>query len=465
MSGLAEHIERLDRVVPYRFVGRVAEMSGLTVGVADFPVPIGSMCRIGSGGGARAGVVVGFRGSRAVVMPLGELAGVAPGDRVVLESIVAEVGVGDALLGRVIDAMGRPIDGCGPVATARRYPLVREAPGPLERVPIREPIATGVRCIDAMTTVGKGQRLGIFAGTGVGKSVLIGMIARASSADVNVVALVGERGREVRDFLERDLGPQGRRRSVVVVSTGDESPVLRVRASFVATAVAEYFREAGCDVLLIVDSLTRLAMAQRQIGLAAGEPPATKGYPPSAFAMLAPLLERAGRTARGSITGLYSVLVEGDDITEPVSDAIRGVLDGHIWLSRTLAGRKHYPAMSVLESISRVMVDVVDEAHYRAAARVQQVLAAYAEVEELVTIGAYVSGSNPMYDVAIAMKPRIDAFLRQDMYERSNLEEARAGLVRLVEEIEAEAERLGAGQSGNLSGGGGGASPGAKAQS
>ncbi|MFQ5413627.1 MAG: FliI/YscN family ATPase, partial [Phycisphaerae bacterium] len=299
-----------------------------------------------------------------------------------------------------------------------------------------------VRSIDAMHTLGAGQRLGIFAGTGVGKSVLLGMITRYTAADVAVVALVGERGREVGDFLRKDLGEQGLARTVMVVSTSDESPVLRVRACFVAAAVAEYFRDLGKNVLLLMDSTTRMAMAQRQIGVSAGEPPTTKGYPPSVFSLLPQLIERSGRTEAGSITGLYTVLVEGDDITEPVSDAMRGTLDGHVWLARDLANRGHYPAVSVLESISRVMTDVVDDEHIAAARTVRRVLAVWNDIEDLVNVGAYAAGTNVEYDVAVRMKPAIDGFLQQGMQERSDPDDTRAGLMRLAGEIESLRQRL-----------------------
>ncbi|MCH7814340.1 MAG: FliI/YscN family ATPase, partial [Planctomycetes bacterium] len=296
--------------------------------------------------------------------------------------------------------------------------------------------------LDALLTAGTGQRMGIFAGTGVGKSVLLGMISRNTSADVTVVALVGERGREVGDFLRKDLGEDGLRRTVMVISTSDESPVLRVRACFLATAVAEYFRDLGNDVLLLMDSTTRMAMAQRQIGLAAGEPPTTKGYTPSVFAMLPRLLERAGRTERGSITGLYTVLVEGDDINEPISDAVRGTLDGHIWLSRALANRGHYPAISVLESISRVMPDLVGPEHREAAANVKRVLAVWDDIEDLVNIGAYASGANVEFDLAVQMKPQIDELLRQGITERAPFEESRQALLELDERINTLRARL-----------------------
>jgi flagellum-specific ATP synthase len=321
------------------------------------------------------------------------------------------------------------------------------APAALSRHRIDSPISTGIRSIDALHTVGKGQRLGIFAGTGVGKSVLMVMIARNTAADVSVVALVGERGREVGDFIRKDLGEEGLSRCVLVVSTSDESPVLRVRAGFVATAVAEYFRDIGKDVLLLMDSTTRIAMAQRQIGLSAGEPPTTRGYPPSVFALLPKLLERSGHTRQGSITGLYTVLVEGDDINEPISDALRGTLDGHVWLSRDLANRGHYPAVGVLDSISRVMVDVVDEEHMQAAAMVRRVLAVWADIEDLVNVGAYAPGSNVEFDVAVRMKPAVDEFLQQTIRDRAALKASRDGLVQLAAEIRAQREQLSARRS------------------
>jgi FliI/YscN family ATPase len=322
------------------------------------------------------------------------------------------------------------------------YPVYRPAPKALLRPRISEPIATGIRSMDAMMTTGRGQRMGLFAGTGVGKSVLIGMIARHTDADVAVVALVGERGREVNDFIEKDLGPEGRKKAVLVVSTSDESPVLRVRAGFVATAVAEYFRDRGRNVLLLMDSVTRLAMAQRQIGLAAGEPPATKGYTPSVFALFPQLLERAGRTDRGSVTGFYSVLVEGDDINDPIGDSVRGVLDGHVWLSRRLASQSHYPAVSVTDSISRVMPDVVDELHMHAARTVRRVLATWNEIEDLVNIGAYASGSNPQFDAVIQTRPAVMSSLQQTIAEQVTFAQTREQLLAVAQLIEQTQQKL-----------------------
>jgi flagellum-specific ATP synthase len=358
------------------------------------------------------------------------------------------VPVGRQLLGRVLDGFGRPIGNDAGFAVERHYPIHADPPAALERERIGTILPTGIRSIDAMHTVGAGQRLGIFAGTGVGKSVLLGMIARNTDADVIVAALIGERGREVGDFLHKDLGDERLKRCVMIVSTSDQSPVLRVRAGFVATAVAEYFRDLGNSVLLLMDSTTRIAMAQRQIGLSAGEPPTTRGYPPSVFGLFPRLLERCGRTRRGAITGLYAVLVEGDDINEPVSDALRGVLDGHVWLSRDLANRGHYPAVSVLDSISRVMCDVADETHLQAAAAVRRVLAVWGDIQDLVNVGAYAPGSNPDFDLAVRMKPQIDEFLRQAVDERAAFATTRRGLLELAERIHtvrAELEQDGAG--------------------
>jgi FliI/YscN family ATPase len=347
-------------------------------------------------------------------VPLGDTAGIRPGDRIVATGGVLAVPVGPELLGRVIDGLGRPMDGRGPLGARKQARLRPEALNPLARDPIVKPIGTGVRCIDALLTCGRGQRIGLFGGSGVGKSTLLGMMARGTEADIVVLALVGERGREVRSFLEHDLGPQGLERSVVVVSTSDNPPLLRMRAAYAATAIAEHFRAQGKNVLLMMDSITRFAMAQREVGLAAGEPPTAKGYPPSVFALLPGLLERAGNlTGQGSITAIYSVLVEGDDTNEPIADAVRGILDGHVVLSRDLAARNHYPAIDVLQSISRTMPDVTDVPHRRAAGQVREWLAALRDSEDLVSVGAYVPGSNPRIDGALQRRETIDAFLRQ----------------------------------------------------
>ena len=444
---LAPQIALVEDIDTLAVVGRVVEVTGLTVVAADLHVPVGAMCRLYPGSGKEVmGQVIGLRGELALVMPLEDPQGISCGDRV--ESAKggtgrATVPVGFELLGRVIDGLGRPLDGHPATQCANQYPIYAPAPPAMERREIDEALGTGIRSVDALVTVGRGQRLGIFSGTGVGKSTLLGMIARHTSADCLVMAMVGERGREVGDFLRRDLGQEGLKRSTVVVATSDQSPVLRVRACFTAVTVAEYYRDQGRDVLLLMDSLTRMAMAQRQIGLAAGEPPTTKGYPPSTFALMPQLLERSGRTQHGSITGFYAVLVEGDDVTEPISDAVRGALDGHIWLSRALANRKHYPAVSPLESVSRIMPHVTDPAHQAAAKRALQILATWQEIEDLVNIGAYARGTTPEFDLAIEMKPKIDAYLQQGLDEGCRLAAAREGLIKLNAEIEQTAKRLG----------------------
>ncbi len=434
----------ITRAKTLRVSGRVLDVRGLTVVADGLPLPVGSLCRIEmTGGRSIAAQIVGVRGERAILLPLHDPLGVTVGDRVSSRNGLQFVPVGRQMLGAVLNGLGRPIGGRTEYTVEAHYPVYRDAPPALSREPIDHALATGIRVVDAMHTIGGGQRLGIFAGTGVGKSVLLGMIARYTAADVIVVALIGERGREVGDFIRKELGEEGLARCVMVVSTSDESPLLRVRAGFVATAVAEYFRDLGKDVLLLMDSTTRMAMAQRQIGLSAGEPPTTKGYPPSVFSLLPQLLERSGRTASGSITGLYTVLVEGDDLTEPISDAIRGVLDGHIWLSRDLSNRGHYPAVSVNESISRLMTDLVDEEHRDAAATIRSVLASWTDVEDLVNVGAYASGANVEFDVAVRMKPAIDAFVRQAISEQAEFSDTRKRLVELAAEINALRERIG----------------------
>jgi flagellum-specific ATP synthase len=449
MSVLTRQISLLDELSPRRVGGRVSGVTGLTLMADNLRVPVGAMCVIEpQHTPALEAQVVGFRGAQTVLMPLGEPIGVARGDRVTSRSALQYVPVGRQMIGRVVDGRGMPVDGLGAFAIEAHYPVMAPAPAPLSRTGIDAGLGTGIRSMDALMTIGKGQRMGVFAGTGVGKSVLMGMIARNTASDVTVVALVGERGREVGDFLRKDLGEEGLKKTVMVVSTSDTSPVLRVRACFVATAIAEYFRDQGADVLLMMDSTTRLAMAQRQIGLAAGEPPATKGYTPSVFALLPQLLERAGRTAQGSITGLYTVLVEGDDINEPVADAVRGTLDGHVWLSRKLANRGHYPAVSVLDSISRVMPDIVDSEQKSAATEIRRILAVWDDIEDLVNIGAYAAGQNVEYDVTVQMKPEIDRFLRQDMDERCTLDAARGGMIELAGRIRDLRQKLSAARPG-----------------
>lgn len=416
--------KRLEGVDITRVNGRVEQVVGLVIESTGPSASVGEACWITSSDGQRQPVlaeVVGFRQHRVLLMPLGEMRGLGPGSEVVRTGQPFKIPVGDSLLGRVIDAMGKPLDGKGPLGpTKESYPIHREPPSAMERRRIEMPVATGVRAIDSLLTLGEGQRLGIFAGSGVGKSTLLGMIARNSEADINVIGLVGERGREVRDFLERDLGERGLARSVVVVATSDQPSLIRIQAALVATAVAEYFRDQGKRVMLMMDSITRFAMAQREVGLAIGEPPTTKGYTPSVFALLPKLLERAGTTAhQGSITGLYSILVEADDMNEPVADSCRAILDGHVVLSRELAAQNHYPAIDVLNSVSRVMRDIVGKEQLEAAGKIRSVLATYKSAEDLISIGAYVKGSNPKVDEAIKRLDSVQLFLRQSREENA----------------------------------------------
>lgn len=440
MSVLAPQLGTLRTIEPIRVTGRVASLKGLTVLVESLPLPSGSLVSIVGEGGRVRGEVVGFNQQHAVVMLLGASTGIRIGDRVVGEPTGLTAPVGARLLGRIVNGLGEPLDGLPPARETEARPVVPQPLSAMHRRRITQPLYTGVRAIDLMTTLGRGQRIGIFAGPGVGKSTLLGTIAKSSSADVNVIALIGERGREVGDFLEHTLGPEGRAKSVVVVATSDESPLLRIRAALMACTVAEYFRDGGRDVLLMMDSVTRFAHAQRQVGLSVGEPPATKGYTPSVFAMLPALLERAGAVEErgdarpGSITGLYTILVEGDDMTEPIADAARGVLDGHIILSRKLAQRAHFPAVDVLDSVSRVADDVCDKAHIAARQQVMRLLAVYRDVEDLVQIGAYASGSNPEADVAIEFRPRILELLRQAKGEASVFASARDEMVKVAME-------------------------------
>ncbi len=425
-------IEQLDRMTPTALVGSVVETIGMTAAVADFPAPVGALVEIErQASDPLAAEVIGFRDSLTLLYPFTALTGVRRGNRVRLKGTSRWLRVGEELLGRVVNSQGRALDGRPQPAALGRVPIDRPPPPAVERPRIDAPLATGIRALDGLLTCGKGQRMGIFAGSGVGKSVLLGMMARYTAADVNVIALVGERGREVNEFLERDLGPDGLARSVVVVATSDEPALLRVQAAQTATAIAEYFRDLGRDVLLIMDSITRFAMAQREIGLAAGEPPTTRGYPPSVFALLPRLVERAGRAAKGSITGFYSVLVEGDDPQEPISDAVRGLLDGHTWLSRKLAARSHYPAIDVLGSISRLMNDIVPRKQQDAAGAIRELLAAHRDHEDLISIGAYRRGANKSVDAAIEMQEEINRYLRQRVDEPATLADAAAALNQL----------------------------------
>ena len=442
MPYLSAQLDAVEGSMPFRVVGRVQGISGMTIEASDLTLPLGSLCRIDSfGGRASRAEVVGFRQDRTLLMPLSPHAGVARGDAIEGLSAAPRIWCSEQLLGRVLDGFGNPVDGKGPLRVSQSRRIDGRGVAPLLRQNIRQAVATSVRAIDGLLTCGLGQRMGIFSGPGVGKSTLLSQIAKHTSADVSVVALVGERGREVQEFLENSLGPEGLRRCVVVVSTSDDAPLLRVRAAKVACTVAEYFRDSGKHVLLMMDSLTRMAQAQRQIGLAAGEPPATKGFPPSVFALLPEILERAGNTATGSITGFYTVLVEGDDFNEPIPDAVKGITDGHLWLSRSLANRGHFPAIDVLQSISRVRGDVTEKPHQAAARRVLALTALYHDIEDLINIGAYVPGKNLEFDLSKESRARIVDYLKQESTSPLSLEAAKKQLTELVGWID-QVERI-----------------------
>ncbi|HAA48985.1 MAG TPA: EscN/YscN/HrcN family type III secretion system ATPase [Planctomycetaceae bacterium] len=432
-QAVADHLRQ---VVPFGISGRIRRITGLAAVVADFPAPLGAVCRIRLGDETAVDAeVIGFAADETLVLPYTDLAGVSRGDDVELIRTAPSVRVSDSLLGRVIDGRGRPIDGGPPLELWHRVPLHSIPIPPLKRPPIESTLVTGVRAIDGLLTCGRGQRLGILAGSGLGKSTLLGQLARSSTSDVNVVVLVGERGREVREFLERDLGPEGLARSVVVAATSDESALLRQRAAFLGASVAEFFRDRGRDVLLLLDSVSRVAAASREIGLAAGEDPAARGYPPSVFAMLPRLLERSGRTTEGSITGFYTVLVEGDDENDPVAESVRAILDGHVVLSRDLAERAHWPAIDVLASISRSMNDISGDDHQQIANRLRQVLSARRDADDLVSVGAYQQGANPLVDAALRHEADINGFLRQSPSENNSLDETLEWMSRVTGEL------------------------------
>jgi len=435
-GSVAEKTRRVLTVDPIRLSGTVREVVGLLIESEGPPASLGDVLEIipESGGRIRA-QCVGFRDGRTLSIPLDEVDGLRPGLEAVLRGEATRAPVGEELLGRVLDGFGKPIDGGGAPRTTRTRGIYEAAPGPLERVPIDEPLATGIRVIDGLLPCGKGQRVGLFGGSGVGKSTLLGAMARNSSADVNVIALIGERNREVRGFLEDVLGEDGLKRSVVVTATSEQPAPLRVRAAFLAAAIADDFREQGRDVLLIMDSVTRLATAQREIGLAAGEPPSQKGYPPSVFQLMPRVFERAGRFQKGSVTAFFTVLVEGDDMNEPIADAVRGLLDGHVVLSRELASRNHFPAIDPLESVSRVAREVAPQLQMEDASRLLEAMAAYRRSEDLINLGAYTQGANPKLDSAIQMQDSLNEFLRQDLQRADELPQTLARLHELAGKV------------------------------
>jgi len=439
MPGLIANIDKItDSIKNTRLIrqsGVVESVVGLVIEATGPSAQIGEHLLIECSS-ARDGTimaeVVGFKNNKVLIMPLGEMEGISPGAKVWASGYQLSVPVGDELLGRVVNGFVEPIDGRGPVLIQTRKPLNAESPDPLQRRRITEPLYTGIRAIDCFATCGKGQRMGIFSGSGVGKSTLLGMIAKSSQADVNVIGLIGERGREVRDFLEKDLGPEGLKKSVVIAVSSDRPPLVRVKAALAATTIAEYFRDRGKDVVLMIDSLTRIGMAQREVGLAAGEPPTTKGYTPSVFSFFPKLLERAGYCKSGSITGYYTVLVEADDVNDPIADTTRAILDGHLWLSRSLASKNHFPAIDILESISRLMIDVGSKELMEVSGKARKIISDYRDAEDLINIGAYVKGSSPAIDYALEKIELLNRFLKQGIDETMSFEESFSELSRIV---------------------------------
>jgi len=434
-QGLLGLIEKTD---PYQPVGLVDQVIGLVIQSNGPKAKLSDVCLIETGDPFMPHVpaeVVGFRENKLLLMPLGELGNLSPGARVFNTGHSFRINVGPELVGRVLDGLGNPLDDRFPVSKDMAFHVHAHAPHPLKRREITEPISLGIRSMDGFTTVGKGQRVGIFAGSGIGKSTTLGMIARNTEADLSVIALIGERGREVQDFIDHALGPEGMKRSVVIVSTSEQPALMKIKAALVATTVAEYFRKSGKNVLLMMDSLTRVAMALREVGLAVGEPPTSRGYTPSVFAFMPKLLERSGTSDTGSITGLYTVLVEGDDMNEPVADMVRGLLDGHVVLSRELAEQNHFPAVDVLGSISRLMVHITDKSHQQAAGKIRDLMATYKRSEDLINIGAYVVGSNPKLDLAVALKDEIDALLRQDIAENAPYEKTIEQMLKIAARV------------------------------
>ncbi|KAB3535942.1 flagellar protein export ATPase FliI [Alkaliphilus pronyensis] len=434
LTNFNKYIEAIQSTDLIRYTGQVSQVIGLTIESIGPAVKIGEVCIIHTLKGKKPVLAeaVGFKEKKVLLMPLGEMEGIGPGSKVEATGTSLKVKVGSGLLGRVLDGLGEPIDGKGPIVASKNYPVMGIPPNPLARKRIKEPLTVGIRAIDGMLTCGNGQRIGIFSGSGVGKSTLLGMIARNTQADVNVIALIGERGREVKEFIENDLQEEGLKRSVVIVATSDQPPLIRMKGALLATSIAEYFRDLGSNVMLLMDSLTRFSMAQREIGLAIGEPPVTKGYTPSVFTVLPRLLERSGTSEEGSITGLYTVLVDGDDMNEPIADAVRGILDGHIVLSRKLANKNHYPAIDILSSVSRVMPNIVDNNHLAAASKIKEILATYNESEDLINIGAYVKGTNKKIDYSISKIEEISNFLTQGTHEKANFADTSEAMIQIL---------------------------------
>ncbi len=437
---IAEGIRNLNTI---QCSGTIERITGLLVESHGPAVVIGELCKIYRADGESVSAeVVGMRGDAVQLMVLGDMLGLGRGDRVVGTGSRLGVAVGNGVLGRVVNGLGNPIDGKGIIAETSHYQVYNDPPHPLTRERIRESVSTGIRAIDGCLTIGKGQRMGIFAGSGVGKSTTLGMIARNTSASINVIALVGERGREVREFIERDLGEEALARSVVVVATSDRPAMERIKAVYTAFTIAEYFRDQGMDVMLMMDSITRFAMAQREVGLSIGEPPSTKGYTPSVFSLMPKLLERAGMSTKGSITGLFTILVENDDMNDPIGDTARAILDGHVVLTRQLAARGHYPPIDIMESVSRVMPDVVTEKHRKAASKFKELISVYDEAEDLINIGAYVKGSNPMIDRSVKYHADIISFLRQDIMESAPFRETIVRMEQLYDRVVADEKVL-----------------------
>ncbi len=431
---LEKHFQRLSHVDTIKLVGTVSRATSMLVESLGPEVSVGELCSMTTHSRKRSVLaeVVGFKDARTLLMPIGDTEGISPKSEVVATGLPLHIKVGSSLIGRILDGLGDPIDNRGPVKCDEMRPVYNVPPDPLNRKLIKEPISIGIRAIDSLLTCGKGQRLGIFAGSGVGKSTLLGQISRSSKADVNVIALIGERGREVREFVEHNLGEEGLRKSVVVVVTSDKPVIVRLKGGFVATTIAEYLRDKGLDVMLMMDSITRLANAQREIGLSIGEPPTSRGYTPSVFSLLPKLLERAGITDSGSITALYTVLVEGDDFNEPVSDTVRGILDGHIILSRKIAAQNHYPAIDILNSVSRCMIDVVSSKHMIAAQKMRATYSIYKDAEDMINVGAYVEGRNAKIDYAVKMFDMITDYLQQGVEEQSSFDDDIARLEEMM---------------------------------